>query len=927
MFCANCEAELPENAKFCSNCGAPVPSSASVRVRQDAGTVEGEVIGAVLGDGGTTSGLDVSTTQTVGTVEAGGSVVGTIMVGKITHIEKRALSRAEEARQRQAFAEESLLKAVAAYAAGLRERLEREAEEPYPGLYPYELTDRGCFFGRSRAVEELLALIRGVARRHRLIVLHGESGTGKTSMLRAGLAPQLLMAGHLPVRVEARAFSPDEALKRKLIPTLDRFAELRDMPLNAFLRLVQAALEPGETLFVFLDQFEDFFLSKELDDLKRQRFVGEMRACLDDEVLDVHFLIAIRDDQFAHLNDFKRQHRILWIENVYRLQPLSAAEAAEILSEPIRQQGFTYETGLVQEIVKDIGEQKILPAQLQLVCRALYRSLEPGQTTITRQHYQTQGRVEGILRNHLARVLSDIETRVPVATGLDRASVSVRDLANYILVSLVERVPISHRRPRTLANLLADTRVDEALLQSTLEELVRERLIHITGAEPGVQAAYELAHDSLIDQIAHDREIATLQNVMDLLKAEVDFWHRHGVPMSRDRLAIVETMANKLRLGVDALDLLFRSALAHGCSLDLWRAYAVRNRLTAALADRWAEALKDDATAGTAIRLLSSLSDAEAVSRLTDLIASSTQDNQEVSLNAPSPVQRKAFVALAQMDCVEAEAYLRGLTPDSFCFVPAGPFEMGSEERVDEQPKHSVWLPAFWMARSPVTVDDWRRFVEAGAYTKPRYWVQAEGAGVERRPVPAGWKIQQASENHPARNLTWHEAMAYAAWLGETSGLSVALPTEAEWEKAAGWDREAGQARRYPWGDASDVTRCNVEEAGLEDTTPVGHHSPTGDSPCGAQDMAGNVLEWTRTEYRGYRYHADDGREAVSGDRPRVLRGGAFNRNIEDARCARRHLLDPAIGLSSTGCRVCLRLVPLTAEKSGERPANVSAPG
>ena len=908
MNCTNCGYDhVPDEARHCPKCGAATPQpprpSSEITVMQEVSSV----------DGGRVTGVEV------------GQVAGDLIIkSTVKTIIEQARSSADEARQRQAFAEEALFRAMADHASSLRERLEKGTDEPYPGLWAYELTDRSHFFGRTRAVEELLALIRGVAHRHRLIVLHGESGTGKTSVLQAGLAPRLLMEGHLPVHVTVRDCPPAEALKYKLIPSLNHFGELQDQPLNAFLRLAQDALEPGRTLFVFLDQFEEFFLSDELDQPERQRFVEELRTCLDDEVLDVHFLIAIRGDQFSRLSDFKQQKRIPWVfENEYPLQPLSAAEAEEILIKPMRQRGLVYEGELIQEIVSDIGGQNVLPTQLQLVCRALYQSLPPGQTTITRQHYQAQGRVEGILRNHLAKVLSGIDAKVPVAATANRDRLSVRDLANYVLVSLVERVPVSRRRRRTMDDLLANTRVDEVFLQSILEELVRERLIRVIVAEPGIEAAYELAHDSLIEQIAHDREIATLQNVMDLLRAEVDFWHKHGIPMSQERLAIVETMGKKMRLSVDALDLLSRSALARRRPLEPWQHYAVNNRLTGALADRWVVQLKDEAKADTAIRLLASLSDAEAVSRLTDLIASLAPQDQEVSLyNLPS-VQRKALAALAQMECDEAEACLRWLTPDGFCFVPTGLLEMGSDERPDEQQGDHIALPAFWIARSPVSVAGWRRFVEAGGYAQAHYWASAGSPEIGRKTAPTGWHGQQHQEDHPVRNLTWHEALAYAAWLAETSGLTVDLPTEAEWEKAACWDPATSQKRRYPWGDAPDATRCNVQESGVGNTAAPGQYSTAGDSPCGAQDMAGNVLEWTRTEYRRYPYRAGDGRESVSGDNPRVLRGGAFNRGIDDARSARRHSLDPAIGLSSTGCRLCLRLVPLATGPGDESPASV----
>jgi formylglycine-generating enzyme required for sulfatase activity len=908
MNCINCGYDrVPDEARYCPKCGTAIPQpsrpSSEITVMQEVGSV----------DGGRVTGVEVS------------QVTGDLIIkGTVKTIIEQARSSADEARQRQAFAEEALFRAMADYASSLRERLEKGTDEPYPGLWAYELTDRSHFFGRTRAVEELLALIQGVAHRHRLIVLHGESGTGKTSVLQAGLGPRLLMEGHLPVHVTVRDCPPAEALKYKLIPSLDRFGELRDLPLNAFLRLAQAALEPGRALFVFLDQFEEFFLSDQLDEPERQRFVEELRTCLDDEVLDVHFLIAIRGDKFSRLSDFKQQKGIPWVfENEYPLQPLSAAEAEEILIEPMRQRGLVYEGELIQEIVSDIGGKNVLPTQLQLVCRALYRSLPPGQTTITRQHYQAQGRVEGILRNHLAKVLSGIEAQVPVAATADRDRLSVRDLTNYVLVSLVERMPVSRRRRRTMDDLLADTRVDEAFLQSILEELVRERLIRVIVAEPGVEAAYELAHDSLIEQIAHDREIATLQNVMDLLRAEVDFWRKHGTPMSQDRLAIVEPIGGKLRLNTDALDLLFRSALACGRPLEPWREHAVNNRLTGALADRWVVQLKGEAEADIAIRLLVSLSDAEVVSRLTGLITSLVPQDQMASLYNLSSVQQRALAALAQMKCEEAETYLRGLTPDGFCFVPAGIFEMGSDERPDEQQGGHIMLPAFWIACSPVSVAGWRRFVEAGGYAQTHYWASAGSPEPGRKTAPTGWQDQQHQEDHPVWNLTWHEAMAYAAWLTETSGLIVDLPTEAEWEKAACWDPATSQKRRYPWGEMPDATRCNVQESGVGNTTAPGQYSTAGDSPCGAQDMAGNVLEWTRTAYQRYPYRAGDGRESASGDNPRVLRGGAFNRGVDDARSARRHSLNPAIGLSSTGCRLCLRLAPLATGLGDGSPASV----
>lgn len=904
MNCISCGYErVPEEAHYCPQCGTAlsglVAPSADITVTQDVGTVAG---GEVTG------------------IRASRDVIAR----NIVNIINQALSAADEARKRRAYAEADLAMAVGEYASQLKkDQSEKVTEIPYPGPYPYELTDSNYFYGRSRAVADLLARMRRVARRDRLVVLNGQSGMGKTSLLRAGLAPHLIEEGHLPLYVKLGHRPPDEELKRKLVPNLDRSNELCDQPLATFLRLVCKSLGSGTRLFVFWDQFEEFFLSEELSDDRRRRFVEELLTCLNDEILDAHFLLSIRADQFFRLNFFRRHNQIPWIfDTGYELEPLSPEDVREILTGPVREWHITYEEGLLSTITEEIGKD-VSPASLQLVCRALYRSLEAGCTVITYGHYEKQGRVEGILRDHLSHVLDHIEARLSLEEDV-RTGTSVRNLANYVLVSLIERMPTTYRRQRTMNDLLADIRIDEDRLKSVLKELVRERLIWVAVDESSGEAIYELAHDSLIDQITHNAEIADIQTVTDLLNAEVSFWQKDPAQwMSENRLAYVELQVEKLRLSVDMLDLIFRSALAHGHSLDIWREYAVNNRLTDDLADRWVVDLADEPKAYMAINLLAGLSDAEAVLRLANFITSQSPRGQDiVSLANLTPNQRKGLTALAQMECREASDYLRALTPEGFCFVPAGLFDMGSDERPDEQPKHSVWVAAFWIAKSPVTVNEWRGFMEAGAYTQARYWDALAKTGKEHRSIPARWIVEQASREHPICGLTWYETMVYAAWMAETTGLPVALPTEAEWEKAAGWDQEAGSMRRYPWGDAPDATRCNVQETGLSNTTPVGHYSPGGDSPCDAQDMAGNVLEWTRTAHRIYPYDADDRREGISNEGHRVLRGGAFNTGIDDARCTRRHLLDPTIGLSNTGCRVCLRLVSLTQEKEDENPAN-----
>ena len=113
------------------------------------------------------------------------------------------------------------------------------------------------------------------------------------------------------------------------------------------------------------------------------------------------------------------------------------------------------------------------------------------------------------------------------------------------------------------------------------------------------------------------------------------------------------------------------------------------------------------------------------------------------------------------------------------------------------------------------------------------------------------------------------QAAAYCAWWGKRYGVRARLPTEAQWEKAARGER--GQA--YPWGPNFDPNLLNGFEAKFDDTLPVGSFSDA-ESPYGAQDMAGNVFEWTQTPFDGDRY---------------VVKGGAFSTTGGLARAAARH--------------------------------------
>ncbi|MBN2394269.1 MAG: SUMF1/EgtB/PvdO family nonheme iron enzyme, partial [Anaerolineae bacterium] len=269
-------------------------------------------------------------------------------------------------------------------------------------------------------------------------------------------------------------------------------------------------------------------------------------------------------------------------------------------------------------------------------------------------------------------------------------------------------------------------------------------------------------------------------------------------------------------------------------------------------------------------------------------------------------------------------------------YIPPGDFVMGSDPRQDEfvqdeeLPQHTLTLPEYYLARTPVTNRQYLTFVQVCGYRRPEHWPSSVIK-------PDDFPENQA--NHPVTNVTWYDAMAYCEWLTEqlrveecqvkvwraeqweTIGINgkawrFHLPSEAEWEKAA----RGTDGRLYPWGNLWDAKRCSTKESRSVATTPVDAY-PLGASPYGVLDMAGNVWEWTRTIWGvdvlkalfTYPYNSADGREDEEVSKPmhRVLRGGSYNYERDAARCASRNRLMPDHGVWYVGFRMALCAISL----------------
>jgi sulfatase modifying factor 1 len=218
--------------------------------------------------------------------------------------------------------------------------------------------------------------------------------------------------------------------------------------------------------------------------------------------------------------------------------------------------------------------------------------------------------------------------------------------------------------------------------------------------------------------------------------------------------------------------------------------------------------------------------------------------------------------------------------------IPGGRTLKGSEQGLaDERPAHNVAVAAFELDKTPVTVAAFRQFVDAAQFQTIAERLNAGsvmqfGTGRWRLQAGAIWRTPQGADqgaapaDHPVTQVSWDDAFAYCAWAGKR------LPSEYEWEHAA----RAGQSGEpvYAFGEkllkegqylanvwTGVFPVINTTSDGYKLTSPVGVFGLT---PIGLADMAGNVWEWTSSDYAPYP-HSSNNQNAAS---EKVQRGGSY---------------------------------------------------
>lgn len=236
-------------------------------------------------------------------------------------------------------------------------------------------------------------------------------------------------------------------------------------------------------------------------------------------------------------------------------------------------------------------------------------------------------------------------------------------------------------------------------------------------------------------------------------------------------------------------------------------------------------------------------------------------------------------------------------------FMPGGLFRMGTDEgEADERPSHLVRIDPFFIDETEVTNGQYAQCVEAGVCSAPS------------TALISGYFSDSAYSDYPVIQVSWHDAEAFCTW------RNARLPSEAEWEMAAGFDPAQAIILRYPWGDAFDGTKVNFCDSacsrggqnasvndGYQYVAPVGSFID-GRSPIGAYDMAGNVMEWVSDWYdpRYYQSSTDTNPLGPPEGAFKAIRGGSWLSDAEELSVVTRSSFDPTVRRDNLGFRCAM---------------------
>ncbi len=431
--------------------------------------------------------------------------------------------------------------------------IKEAAGRPYKFLDYYTEQDAPLFFGRGPEVEAICSQILA----HRSFILHGRSGAGKSSIVRAGLMPRLKSQGHLAFVI--RSFVDPLAQMAAALPPVST-RDNSSSPTPPLDEMIASLVEGSRhrSVVFFFDQFEEFFLL--LTEASRRRFIDAVGKLFTNETLPVRLVFALREDLLAEMSQLKPAIPEIF-HHEYRLKRLSREQAATAIVEPAKSVGCHYELELVTRILDDLGEPDgVDPPQLQIVCDQLYDARDAsGKLTVAT--YERLGTASQMLAGYLERVLRRFH-----AADLRVA----REVLKTLISSDEQRLVL--RVAEVNAHLKNFTANGAAAIHATIEELIVARVVRCRNQDG--EGWLELAHDFLITGISRwlTEEERALKKARGVFERAMENFRAHQLIIDADALDFLMPFGEQLMLSGGEADLLAKSILHRARVLPEWLA-------------------------------------------------------------------------------------------------------------------------------------------------------------------------------------------------------------------------------------------------------------------------------------------------------------------------------------------------------------------
>ncbi|RMG95803.1 MAG: hypothetical protein D6706_11340, partial [Chloroflexi bacterium] len=361
---------------------------------------------------------------------------------------------------------------------------------PYVGLDAFRQENAPFFFGRSDLIKQLVQKLS----EHRLLAVVGASGSGKSSVVLAGLLP-VLQKGALPGSEDWHYFpeivpgsTPLVQLAQLLVPPATSLEEWQHYILSKFYedpytlqRLVDERV--GKTAVLTIDQFEETFTLCR-NPREREAFLDNLLQFIHSEKHPHRLILTMRTDYEPYLIRHPLFHT-QFEEGTIRLTAMNAAELREAIEEPAKAVGLKFERGLVNEIINDIiGEPAALPL-LQFTLRSLWDKRERNRITWDAYH-----KLGGVTQA-LAKTADDLyESLIP----------EDQQTFKRILLQLVrpsEKLEVTRNRIRR-KSLYQQQGEDPGRIDRVLQKLIDKRLVHLTKGTTPDDDQLEVTHEALV---------------------------------------------------------------------------------------------------------------------------------------------------------------------------------------------------------------------------------------------------------------------------------------------------------------------------------------------------------------------------------------------------------------------------------------------